>query len=161
MQSNPYTGIQWFKNTVAIPSANGQNYIGTTGGSYTSQLVALGCHSAVSNATVVTVNPMPDATITAPVSMVEGNPANASVANAGGGATYNWSITNGTIDSGSGSSSIGFTAGTPGTLTLGATVTLGSCFDNKSALVTVLGNPLFSDGFESGDLVPWTGGFTP
>jgi hypothetical protein len=64
--------------------------------------------------------------------------ATASVASAGVGATYAWSITNGTINSGAGTNSINFTAGVPGTTTLQVTVTTAAgCSDTKSANITV------------------------
>jgi hypothetical protein len=98
-----------------------------------------GC-SATSAATVVTVNPNPNATITAPSTVTAGTTGNtASVANAGAGATYNWSITNGTITAGTGTNSITFTAGSAGPLTLNVTVTTSAgCSDTKSANVTVI-----------------------
>ncbi len=81
-----------------------------------------------------------NAVISAPLSAGSGATGNiASVANAGAGATYAWSITNGTITGGAGTTSITFTAGSVGTLTLQVTVTTTtSCADTKSANVTVL-----------------------
>jgi hypothetical protein len=70
--------------------------------------------------------------------MMSTTSATASVANAGAGAAYAWSITNGTINSGNGTNSINFTAGSVGTLTLHVTVTTGAgCSDAQSANVTV------------------------
>jgi hypothetical protein len=110
----------------------------TTSGTYTVTISYNGCTSEPSS-TSVTVNPIPSAAITAPASVVSGSTGNpASVANAGAGATYNWSITNGTITSGTGTNAITFTAGAAGTLTLQCTVTTSAgCSDTKSANVTV------------------------
>jgi len=67
----------------------------------------------------------------------------ASVANAGGGATYNWSISGGTITAGTGTANITFTAGAVGTLTLNVTVTTSTnCSDSKSANVNVTAAPI-------------------
>jgi subtilisin-like proprotein convertase family protein len=100
-----------------------------------------GCHNGTAN---VTINPNPDATITAPASVVTGSTGNvASVANAGVGATYAWSVTGGTLTGGNNTPSITFTAGAPGTLTLNVTVTTGSgCSDTKSKNVTVVVPPV-------------------
>jgi hypothetical protein len=80
-----------------------------------------------------------NAAITAPVTSFTASTGNiASVAGAGAGATYNWSITNGTITAGTGTTGITFTSGAVGTLTLQVTVTTSaSCASTKSASVTV------------------------
>jgi hypothetical protein len=97
-----------------------------------------GCTSAAGTTTVV-VNANPNATITTAASTVSGSTGNAaSVASAGAGATYNWSVTGGTLTGGAGTSSITYTAGAVGTLTINVTVTTASnCSDSKSANVTV------------------------
>jgi hypothetical protein len=98
---------------------------------------AAGC--ATPNTVNVTINPKPNATITAPASVQTSSTGNvASVANAGAGATYAWSVTGGTLTGGNNTPSITFTAGaTPGTLTINVTVTNSSgCSDAKSANVT-------------------------
>src|SRR6185436_7368447 len=107
-------------------------------GSYSVTVTVNGCTSAAGSTTVV-VNPNPDATITAASSVASGSTGNAaSVANAGAGATYNWSIVNGTITGGSGTANVIFTAGAVGTLTLQATVTpAAGCSDTKSKNVAV------------------------
>ncbi len=96
-----------------------------------------GC--AGTNAWNITVNPQPSASITAPSAVKARSKNNAaSVPDAGSGATYAWSIVNGTITSGAGSPSITFTAGNHGSLTLFATVTSGNgCSASGSRTVTV------------------------
>jgi len=83
-----------------------------------------------------------NAAITAPATAIIASTGNvASVGNAGSGATYNWSITNGIITAGAGTPSITFTAGVLGTLTLNVTVTTTtSCSKSGSANVTVIPN---------------------
>jgi hypothetical protein len=65
----------------------------------------------------------------------------ASVANAGVGATYSWSITNGSIDAGAGTNSISYTAGASGSVTLNVTVTnSNNCQASGNTTITI--NPL-------------------
>jgi hypothetical protein len=139
LTSSAASGNQWYLNGNPIGGATNQNYIATATGNYTVIDTALGCSSAPSAATTVTVNPNPDATITTAAQECAGSTGNtASVANAGGGATYSWSITNGTITGGTGTTNITYTAGPVGTLTLQVTVTTAlSCSDTKSANVTI------------------------
>ncbi|HJW96440.1 MAG TPA: IPT/TIG domain-containing protein, partial [Thermoanaerobaculia bacterium] len=138
--SDSATGIQWYRNGVAISGATQESYTTGIAGAYTVILNALGCHSTESDPLIVTVNTNPSATITAPSVVISSTTGNsASVALAGTGATYNWSITGGTITAGSGTNAITFTAGSAGTLTLSVTVTNGNgCTDTKSASVSVV-----------------------
>jgi hypothetical protein len=81
-----------------------------------------------------------NAAITAPSSLLIGAGGSASVVDAGTGATYAWSVTNGTLNSGSGTRTINFTAaGAAGTTTLHVTVTTTTaCSDTKSANVSIV-----------------------
>jgi hypothetical protein len=140
LTSSSASGNQWSLNGNPIGGATNQTYVATAAGSYTVTVTASGCTSSPSAATVVTVNPNPNATITAPPTANSGSTGNvASVANAGVGATYAWSISGGTITAGTGTNSITFTAGAVGTLTLNVTVTTSAgCSDAKSANVNVV-----------------------
>jgi hypothetical protein len=77
----------------------------------------VGCSVTVSQTTATcsftqVVDPAPDVTISAPPSVKASSAGNVvSVPEAGAGATYNWSITNGTITGGAGTRQITFTAG--------------------------------------------------
>jgi hypothetical protein len=144
LTSSSATGNQWLLAGNPIGGATAQTYSASAGGSYTVKVTTLGCTSAASAATTVTVNPKPNATITAPASVTTGSTGNvASVASAGAGATYTWGITGGSITAGSGTASITFTAGAAGTLTLNVTVTTSaSCSDAKSANVNVAFPPV-------------------
>jgi len=117
-------------------------------------ITASGCQCT--NSTQVTVITI-DCTITAPSSVYANSTGNtASVPDAGGGATYTWSITNGTITAGQGTSSITWRAGSTGPVTIGITVTVGGCQCTNSTQVTVTtpsslavsinGNPAFCEG---------------
>jgi hypothetical protein len=138
LTSSSPSGNQWFLNGNTIIGAASQVYNATASGSYTVIVTTSGCPSAASAATTVTVNPKPNAVIAAPGSVTANSTGNsASVANAGAGATYTWSIAGGAITAGSATPSVTFTAGGPGTLTLNATVTTSAgCSDAKSANVT-------------------------
>jgi len=83
-----------------------------------------GCQSEPVEPMVITVNPNPNATITAPSTVAyNATGCTASVEDAGVGATYAWIITNGTITAGTGTAGITFKSGAVGTLTLQCTVT--------------------------------------
>ncbi|QQS48856.1 MAG: DUF11 domain-containing protein [Acidobacteriota bacterium] len=82
-----------------------------------------GCGTAFDEV-MLAVKPIPDAAITAPATVcdvVAGN--GASVPSAGAGATYVWTIENGTIDTGQGARAITWTSGTPGLTRLTVVVT--------------------------------------
>jgi hypothetical protein len=138
LTSSSASGNQWFLNGNVIVGAVNQAYNAAASGTYTVTVTTSGCSSAAS-AAIVTVNPKPNAAITAPISILTNSTGNAaSVANAGAGATYVWVLTSGAITAGGGTNGITFTAGGPGTLMLNVTVTTSAgCSDAKSANVTV------------------------
>lgn len=125
---------------VNVTAAAAGNYINTipAGALQTSR----GNNSSPAIATLTVVCPLPVTTITTPnavCALLAGNVA--SVPDAGVGATYTWTITGGTINSGQGTSSIMFTAGTISPLTLNVLVTTQfGCTANGSRIVTI--NPL-------------------
>jgi len=143
LTSSSASGNQWLLNGNPIGGATSQAYVAPVAGDYTVIVTQSGCSSTPSATTTVTINPNPDATITAPASVVAGSTGNlASVANAGVGATYNWVIGNGSITAGAGTANITFTAGVVGALTLNVTVTTAAtCSDADSANVTVTAAP--------------------
>jgi hypothetical protein len=143
LNSSSASGNQWSLNGNPIGGATNASLVVTAAGDYSVVVTTSGCSSAASAATTVTVNPNPNATITAPGTVVSGSTGNAaSVASAGVGATYAWTIGGGTITGGTGTNAITFTAGAAGTLTLGVTVTTASgCSDAKSANVAVTPAP--------------------
>ena len=87
----------------------------------------------------VTVSSNPTATIVAPAGLCENTNTTASVA-AQSGATYTWSVTNGTLLSGQGTSVIAFAA-PAGTVTLSVTVNAGSCTSNGTVSIPVSAQP--------------------
>ncbi len=79
------------------------------------------------------------AAITAPSSLCLPNAASgtASVLNAGAGATYAWTVTNGTIGSGQGSPSIAFSVSAAGMTTVAVVVSVAGCVSSSSVPVPV------------------------
>ena len=66
LTSSSAAGNQWYLNSNPIGGATNQVYTATASGNYTVVVTALGCSSAASAATTVTVNPLPSTpTITA------------------------------------------------------------------------------------------------
>jgi len=107
-----------------------------------------GCKSSSSNKSIAIVS-IPVATITAPASVCSGSSGNkASVGNAGTNAHYAWNIKNGILTAGTNTSSITYTAGNSGSVTLAVTVTNGSgckaTSGNKSVAITSSVKPIFA-----------------
>ncbi len=101
------------------------------------------------SATLIVTCPVIVTTITAPVAVCALSTGNAaSVPNAGVvGATYNWTITNGTITSGQGTANITWTAGTTSPVMLSVTVTTSpGCSATGSRQVTMNQNPTAAAG---------------
>jgi hypothetical protein len=142
LTSSSATGNQWYLNGNPIGGATGQQYIATASGNYTVIVTTLGCASAPSAATTITVNSVPATpVVTAPTTVGAGSPNRTGGVPAHAGSTYAWGITNGTITAGQGTDQITFTAGTAGTpLTLSVTETAASgCVSAPgTATVTVL-----------------------
>jgi hypothetical protein len=71
--------------------------------------------------------PPPLVLVVAPSIMGAGSPNRVASIFSFSGATYTWSITNGTITAGLGTNQITFTAGVPGTLSLSVSIEVGGC----------------------------------
>src|SRR5215471_14524256 len=136
-------GFNSIQQNPQIPAA-------TPAASGTYQVVAMigGCDSAPA-ATAVVVHPDPSAAISADtIVCFNSNNNAASVPDAGPGATYSWTIGNGTILSGPGTSSIVFAASGSGNVTLNVTITdANGCSTSNSLVITgaaVCGNHFFT-----------------
>ncbi len=119
-----WTGPNSFTSALQNPSIAAATTAAS--GTYSVRATVAGCTSAAAT-TTATVNPLPSPAITAPSPLcpnVTGQVA--SVPAAGPGATYAWSIVNGTITAGSGTRTITFSAGASGSVTLNVTVTSAS-----------------------------------
>jgi hypothetical protein len=106
-----------------------------------------GCASPAATTTVV-VRALPSAAISAPASICPDSGNSASVASAGAGATYSWTIGNGTITSGAGTPAITFTAGPSGSVQLDVTVTdANGCSASGSRSVSITAGPECGSAF--------------
>ncbi len=89
------------------------------------------CNASDSHIVNVTANPV--ASVNTPASVCANGTASASVAPIAG-ATYVWSMSNGTITGGAGTNAITFTAGASGNVTLSVNITSGSCASNSGVI---------------------------
>ncbi len=94
-----------------------------------------GCSGTDSHTVTVTSNPT--ATLTAPPSVCANSTGNNANTPVQPGATYAWTISNGTITSSASIAAITFTAGPSGNVVLGLTVTVGSCSSTNSATIPI------------------------
>jgi beta-lactamase superfamily II metal-dependent hydrolase len=136
--SYSWTGPGGFTSTQQNPTGV------TQAGTYTVTVTTSGaCGGSIQASTTIVLNPLPVATITnggTGCALSGGN--NASVPNAGAGAAYLWTITNGAITGGSGTPSIVYTAGSSGNVHLAVTVTSASnCTASSSADVAINSGP--------------------
>jgi predicted outer membrane repeat protein len=146
----PYTFSYTLPDGITSANVSGNpatiNVATGTPGAYTYTLTgvqdasATGCSQLISGASaIVTINPSPDATITTGSPVTAVSPGNiASVPDAGTGASYSWSISNGTITAGTGTRSVTYKAGSSGSVQLNVSVTSGSNCGPATGSVTVL-----------------------
>ncbi len=129
----PYAGISasylWTVTNGTIVSGNGTNKIVYHAGTSGTVTLAVnvkniaGCKSSSANKQIL-IAAYPVTAITTNSSVCAGSTGNvATVANAGAGAHYTWSVSNGSITSGTGTNSIVYTAGSGTALTISVTVT--------------------------------------
>jgi hypothetical protein len=129
-------GNQWLLNGTPISGATNDTYVATASGSYTNIFTLNGC-SILSNEIVVTALPN-NSTISTASTIAAGATGTATVADYGAGASYYWTITNGSSLFGLGTRALRFTAGDSGVTVLKITVVSASCVDASSASVTIL-----------------------
>jgi uncharacterized repeat protein (TIGR01451 family) len=135
--SGSFTSYQWSLNGTPVGGATASTYNATAGGSYTVTATdSNGCTGASSPATI-TVNPLPSASINAPASACANSTVAASISAPVAGATYTWSVTNGTLQSGQGTSSITFTVTTATPVSLSVVASSNGCTANGNASITV------------------------
>ncbi|HYO75439.1 MAG TPA: hypothetical protein VE010_03165, partial [Thermoanaerobaculia bacterium] len=100
---------------------------------------AAGCSATDSH--TVTVSATPIATIAAPQTVCSATGGHTASVGVQPGASYSWTISNGTIDSGASSDTINFTAGSQGTVTLSVIVNDGSCTTSGSVQIPIVAPP--------------------
>jgi Carboxypeptidase regulatory-like domain/Putative Ig domain/FG-GAP-like repeat/Ig-like domain CHU_C associated len=91
LTSSSVSGNQWYQGGTAITGATNQTYIATTSGDYTVKVTSVGCTSAPSAVTTVTVNPIPATpTITpgGPTTFCEGGSVTLTSSSASGNQWY-------------------------------------------------------------------------
>ncbi len=136
--SGTFASYQWSLNGTPIGGATSSTYSATAGGGYSVTVTdSNGCTGTAAPATV-TANTPPPATISAPSSICANSVVSASIV--GGpvaGATYTWTVGNGTLQTGQGTASITFSVGTATPVSLSVVATRNSCSANGSASITV------------------------
>jgi hypothetical protein len=131
-----WTGPNGFTSSQQNPSIASATLAAS--GTYSVTAIVSSCSSAPAMTNTV-VNTSPSAVITAPSSVCPNSSGHvASVPDAGGGATYSWTIAGGAITGGTGTRTVTFTAGASGTVMLNVTVQAGGCSSMGSANVTIL-----------------------
>jgi hypothetical protein len=135
--SGSFTSYQWLLNGSPISGANGVAYSATAPGNYSVTVAdSAGC-TGTSAQQSVTVNAPPSAAVTAPASACPNSTVGASITTPAGGATYTWSVTNGTLQTGQGTSSITFSVGTASPVSISVTATANSCSSTGNASMTI------------------------
>jgi hypothetical protein len=131
-----WTGPNGFTSTLQNPSI--PNATVAASGTYSVTATVSACASPAGT-TTATVNPNPPApAISAPAAVVANSTGNTASVPVTAGATYAWTIANGTITAGASTDTVTFTAGTSGTLDLSASVTVGGCSSSGQQSVPIV-----------------------
>lgn len=137
LNANSGSGLsyEWKKNGVALPFGYTSSYNATETGNYTVTVTKDGC-SVTSTGVVITVNPLPTATVTAagPTDICAGTGSVVLNANTGANLTYIWKKDNVVIPSETANS---YTATTSGTYTVQVTETVNNCASTSAGGVVI------------------------
>ncbi len=168
-----WTGPNSFTSTAQNPTVD-NSATTSESGAYTVTVKWNGGTYTTTASTTATVNALPSSTISAASTVCPDSTGNTASVPTTSGATYAWTISNGSIQGSTTGSSITYTAGDSGTVTLGCTVTssagcqsVGSATPSiSSAVTTTAGNTgpycsgstiqLTASG-GAGDTYSWTG----
>ncbi len=134
-----YSSYRWMLDGLQISTMQVVSLSALAPGSHSLQVFVTQSSCAATATKVFGVGTTPSATVTAPASAVAGSSGNlASVPDGGPGTGYSWSVSNGTLDSGAGTSSISFTAGPSGSVSINVLVVAASgCSNSGSASVAI------------------------
>jgi len=99
-----------------------------------------GCSGTASK--TVTQNGSPTPAITAAAAVCANSAGNAASVSTVSGATYAWTVTNGSITSGQGTNAITYSAGASGNVTIAISVTGGSCSGSSSKSIPIQAPPV-------------------
>ena len=139
----------WTAANGSILSGQGTNAItfaAAGSGSVTLDVTVVAGSCTSSGNAIVPVSPRPSAAITAPASATPSQSGLVASVPATAGATYVWSVTNGALTAGQGTSSITFTAGESGTTGVLVTVSTGACSESNGHQLFIESNgPQVSD----------------
>jgi uncharacterized repeat protein (TIGR01451 family) len=120
--------------------------ISVTQSATTTYTVTVSSGSCSAQATkTVTTNPAPTANISVASPLQPDSAGNTASVALQAGASYNWTIANGTITAGQNTNAITFTAGTSGSVDLNVSVTLGSCSTTGNASLPIVGTVVEAD----------------
>ncbi len=138
--ANPGGAIQWFITGGTFTSGTSSPTVTYTAGSGTSVSLtvnaqnAAGCGTSASQ--TIPINQTPAPVISAPARLCAGQSGTATVV-APPGATISWSVSNGSIINGQGTSTLTFSSGASGNVQLSVNVTVGSCTGTGNASVPI------------------------
>jgi len=136
--SGSFTAFQWLLNGSPIGGATASTFNATAGGSYSVTVTDSGGCTGTSAPTTVTANAPPPAAISAPSSVCANSVVSASIVGGGvAGATYTWTVSNGTLQTGQGTPSITFNVTNATPVSLSVVATKNSCSANGSASIAV------------------------
>ena len=135
--SGSFASYQWLLNGSPIGAANATTYNATATGNYSVTVTDTNGCTGTSAPQSVSVTTPPSAAINAPASVCANSSAGANIVSPVGGATYTWTVTNGSVTFGQGTSSIVFAAGTASPVSISVVASLGGCTSNGSASVAV------------------------
>jgi uncharacterized repeat protein (TIGR01451 family) len=135
--SGTFASYQWLLNGSPIGGANATTFNATATGNYAVTVTDTNGCTGTSAPQSVSVTTPPSAAINAPASVCANSSAGANIVSPVGGATYTWSVTNGSVTFGQGTSSIIFAAGTTSPVSISVVASLGGCTASGSASVAV------------------------
>jgi hypothetical protein len=133
-----YDSYQWTLDSSPISRARRVTLSNLSAGPHTLAVTVTKDGCTVSTSRSINSTSSPSAVVTGPTEVCPYKTGNAaSVPDAGAGATYSWTVTNGVITAGAGTPAITFKVGPSGQTVLGVTVTKGGCVASGARVVMI------------------------